>query len=139
MPLKVTRVSAGNYLVIVHGETYAIYQGGMYHGVAKWHVVRSSDARSIGGAHATKKAAVSALETLARQPQDRVVSDTLKLFRRGEIKKGTKLTVEGIRGKCSFDAYTRKDDGSEWIDITVLRTLTTRVVRPDKIKTVHRK
>ena len=135
MPLKVTRVSPGNYLTIIHGETVAI----VYDDDANlWRAVMAANAKRIGSA-STKKSLVIQLEAFARQPQDRTVSDTLKLFRRSEIVKGTKLTVEGIRGKCFFDAYTRKDDGSEWIDITVCNTLARRVVRPDRIKTVHRK
>ncbi len=134
MAVNVTRVSAGNYLAIVHGKTYAITNNS----VGNWVVTRSEDAAQIAET-VSKKAAVSILESIARQPQDRTESDTLKLFRRSEIKPGTKLTIEGIRGQCSFDKYTRKDDGSEWIDVTVLSTLKTRVVRPDRIKTVHRK
>lgn len=130
--LKIIRVRPGVYRTTLHERE--VYLDGTGTG---WNAVYLEDTLRPIAVGKTKKELISRLEVLLRRPQDRTVSDTLKLFRRSEIKQHTQLTVEGIRGKCSFIAYTRKDDGSEWIDILIPNG-NSRTVRPDRIKTVHR-
>lgn len=131
MPPSVTRLGPGSYQVRINGSDYALANEAN----AYW-VARDATNKPVAEGH-TKKEVLSRLTAVARLPQDREVSDTLKLFRRSLIEKGTRLSIDGIRGKCSFVAYTHKDDGSEWIDI-VTPQLQRRTVRPDRIKRVHR-
>lgn len=135
MTLKITRVDAGEYSTEIHDRPVEIWKSSMDQ---SWVAFWSGETAPAIARGRSKREVVSRLEILARQPQDREVSETLKLFRRSKIEKHTQLTVEGIPGKCSFISYTRKDDGSEWIDV-ITSKLQSRTVRPDRIKTVHRK
>ena len=68
---------------------------------------------------------------------DRTTADRFDAPRR-HLERGDEVTIAGIRGRCAFVSYTRKDDGAEWVDVIHGKSGRSRVVRPDAIVTVHR-
>lgn len=72
-----------------------------------------------------------------RVPTDRTTVDRFDAPRR-HLARGDEVTVDGIRGRCAFIAYTRHASGAEWVDVIHGRTGRSRTVRPEAIVTVHR-
>jgi hypothetical protein len=54
------------------------------------------------------------------------------------VTRGTELAADGIRGRVAFIAHVRHVDGVEWLDVVDTRGRS-RSIRPDKIRTVHRR
>lgn len=76
-------------------------------------------------------------KTPPRVITDRTTSDRYDAPRR-HLERGDEVTVDGIRGRCAFVAYTRHHEtGADWVDVITSRGFS-RTIRPDMIKTVHR-
>lgn len=75
--------------------------------------------------------------TKVRPLTDRETVRVMKLPGRSQIALGTELSVEGIRGRCTFSGYTRTAAGVEWVDV-LTSAGRSRTVRPEAIRTVHR-
>lgn len=130
MTLTITRVEPGVYSTTINGDPYrivAISRGG-------WCAEKGTQVIARGK---TKKEVVSRLQSLARLTADRRTEDHLKIPNRTLIEKGTKLTVDGIRGRCEFVRYVEHASGAQWLDILTSRGFS-RTVRPEAVKTVHR-
>lgn len=135
MAIAWTRDEAGTYSTVIHGHRYHV---NYRQDTRKWYLYSYTAERGIG-VFDTKKAATTFLDVHARLTKDRTTEKSLKLERRSpKIGIGTELSIEGIRGRCTFVQYTRHASGAEWIDVLTSRGFS-RTIDPAKIKTVHRK